>query len=51
MDKRHRNRYLAEFDFRIDTRVKLGFNDTDRTALAVAGAKGKRLIYQDSSNG
>jgi len=42
----HLRRYLAEFDFRYNTRVKLGFNDIDRAEVALAGAKGKRLTYQ-----
>jgi hypothetical protein len=46
MDKAHLDRYLAEFDFRMNTRAKLGISDTQRTALAVAGAKGKRLTYR-----
>lgn len=51
MDKKHLDRYLAEFDFRMNTRAKLGINDTQRMGIAVAGAKGKRLMYRDSSNG
>jgi transposase-like protein len=46
MDKKHLNRYLAEFDFRMNTREKLGINDLQRTAIAVANAKGKRLTYK-----
>ena len=46
MDKKHLNRYLAEFDFRRNTRAKLGINDAQRTALAVQGFAGKRLTYQ-----
>jgi transposase-like protein len=46
MDKKHLGRYLAEFDFRHNTRVKLGINDAQRTAIAVRGFKGKRLTYQ-----
>ncbi len=46
MDKKHLDRYLAEFDFRMNTRAKLGYTDTDRTAIAVQGAKGKRLTYK-----
>jgi transposase-like protein len=42
----HLKRYLAEFDYRYNTREKLGFKDTDRAALAVVGARGKRLTYQ-----
>lgn len=46
VDKKHLDRYLAEFDFRQNTRAKLGVNDVMRTELAVQGAKGKRLTYQ-----
>jgi transposase-like protein len=46
MDSKHLDRYLAEFDFRQNTRAKLGISDTQRTALAVQGAKGKRLTYK-----
>ena len=43
---RHLDRYLAEFDFRQNTRAKLGINDEQRAALTVKAAKGKRLTYQ-----
>jgi len=46
MDAKHIDRYLAEFDFRQNTRAKLGINDVERSAIAVRGAKGKRLTYQ-----
>ena len=46
MDKNHLDRYLAVFDFRMNTRAKLGINDTQRAAIAVEGFKGKRLTYQ-----
>jgi len=46
MDKKHLGRYLAEFDFRHNTRVKLGINDAQRAAIAVRGFKGKRLTYK-----
>ncbi|HTS40509.1 MAG TPA: IS1595 family transposase [Xanthobacteraceae bacterium] len=46
VDKKHLDRYLAEFDFRQNTRAKLGINDAQREALAVKAAKGKRLTYQ-----
>jgi transposase-like protein len=46
MDKKHLDRYLAEFDFRRNTRAKLGINDVQRTGLAIAGARGKRLQYK-----
>lgn len=51
MDSRHLDRYLAEFDFRQNTRAKLGVNDLQRTAIAVQGAQGKRLMYRDSLSG
>jgi hypothetical protein len=42
----HLHRYLAEFDFRYSHRVKLGFDDVERTRLAIRGALGKRLTYR-----
>jgi hypothetical protein len=35
VEKRHFDRYLAEFDFRPNTRVRLGINDEQRTAIAL----------------
>jgi transposase-like protein len=46
MDSKHFERYLAEFDFRYNTRAKLGIDDEAREAIAVKGAKGKRLTYE-----
>jgi hypothetical protein len=46
MDKKHLDRYLAEFDFRHNTHAKLGINDSQRAALALMGVKGKRLTYR-----
>jgi len=43
--EKHLHRYLAEFDFRYNYRVALGYNDTDRTIAAVRGGEGKRLTY------
>jgi len=51
VDSKHFDRYLAEFDFRQNTRAKLGINDEQRTALAVQAAKGKRLTYQTTHSG
>jgi transposase-like protein len=51
MDKKHLDRYLAEFDFRMNTRAKLGINDQQRTGMAIAGARGKRLQYKATSEG
>ncbi len=47
--EKHLHRYLAEYDFRYNHRVKLGYNDGDRAALAVQGAAGKRLTYRGSN--
>lgn len=49
VDTKHFDRYLAEFDFRQNTRARLGIDDVQRTALAVKGAKGKRLTYQTTA--
>jgi transposase-like protein len=46
IDSKHFDRYLAEFDFRQNTRAKLGINDVERADIALAGFKGKRLTYQ-----
>jgi hypothetical protein len=46
VDTKHLDRYLAEFDFRQNYRIKLGYNDVQREAIAIQSAKGKRLTYQ-----
>jgi transposase-like protein len=51
IDEKHLSRYLAEFDFRQNTRAKLGISDMHRTYLAVKGAEGKRLTYRRSAVG
>jgi hypothetical protein len=43
--EKHLHRYLAEYDFRYNHRIALGFNDRDRANEAVKGAAGKRLTY------
>lgn len=47
MSEAHMHRYLAEFDFRYSTRT---LNDSERTAEAVKGARGKRLMYRQPSS-
>ena len=42
----HLARYVAEFDFRFNTRVRLGYSDTDRADRALLGVVGKRLTYR-----
>ncbi len=51
VDSKHFERYLAEFDFRMNTRAKLGFNDKQRAEIALAGVKGKRLTYETTQSG
>jgi transposase-like protein len=46
--EKHLHRYLAEYDFRYNYRVKLGYNDTDRMFEAIKGVEGKRLTYQQT---
>ena len=45
MSEQHFHRYLAEFDFRMSNRVKLGVNDAERANRILKGAEGKRLTY------
>jgi hypothetical protein len=40
------HRYVAEFDFRYNHRVKLGVDDAQRTQSALRGIVGKRLTYR-----
>jgi hypothetical protein len=44
--EKHLHRYLAEFDFRYNNRVRFGVDDVERTARAVQGIVGKRLTYR-----
>ncbi len=46
--EKHLHRYLAEYEFRYNYRVRLGFNDMDRTVAAMRGAEGKRLTYRQA---
>lgn len=42
----HLHRYLAEFDFRYSNREANGFNDGERSQVALRGIVGKRLTYR-----
>lgn len=44
--EKHLHRYLAEFDFRYNNRVKLGCSDYERSCRLVEGMEGKRLTYR-----
>jgi transposase-like protein len=46
VDRKHLDRYMAEFDFRMNTRERLGIDDTQRAHIALKGAVGKRLTYE-----
>ncbi|MGS4886365.1 IS1595 family transposase [Roseibium sp. MB-4] len=43
----HLKRYLAEFDFRYNNRIKLGVTDLQRSENALRGIVGKRLFYRE----
>jgi hypothetical protein len=45
------HRYLAEFDFRYNNRVKLGVGDIERADIALTGIVGKRLTYRTTAKG
>ncbi len=45
----HLHRYLAEFDFRYNNRLKLGIDDAARATNALIGVKGKRMTYRRAS--
>jgi transposase-like protein len=42
----HLNRYVAEFDFRYNNRIKLGVDDVMRADNLLQGVIGKRLTYK-----
>jgi transposase-like protein len=46
ISEQHLQRYVDEFAFRWNTRSALGIEDTERAALAIKGAAGKRLTYR-----
>lgn len=46
--EQHLHRYLAEFEFRYNTREANGINDRGRSVRALEGIAGKRLTYGGS---
>lgn len=46
MSEQHLHRYLAEFDFRMSNRARLGIDDNMRAEIALKGIQGKRLTYR-----
>ena len=49
-DEKNLHRYLQEFDFKFNTRTKLGYTDKDRAAIMLKQVAGKRLVYQRLGN-
>jgi transposase-like protein len=47
----HLQRYLTEFNFRHNNRIRLGVDDQTRTENAIKGAAGRRLTYQTTREG
>ncbi|MEQ7874833.1 IS1595 family transposase [Sphingomonas sp. ASV193] len=47
--EQHLHRYLAEFEFRYNTRTANGFDDRQRARNALCGITGKRLTYNPAS--
>ena len=47
--EQHLHRYLAEFDFRYNNRIRFGIDDADRMHVALVQAEGKRLTYRRAS--
>ncbi len=47
--EKHLHRYLAEFEFRYNNRIRVGIDDSSRADKALRGIVGKRLTYRDSS--
>lgn len=44
--EKHLHRYVGEFEFRFNHRIKLGWSDKARADAALVGAEGKRLTYR-----
>ncbi len=44
--EQHMQHYMAEFDFRMNNRAKLGFDYTARAAKVLEGINGDRLTYR-----
>jgi hypothetical protein len=44
--EKYLHRYLSEYEFRFNTRTKLGWTDAERATLALKGAAGKRLTLR-----
>ena len=47
--EQHLQRYATEFDFRWNTRTKMGYTDAERAQVALKSISGKRLTYRQIS--
>jgi transposase-like protein len=47
--EKHLHRYVAEFDFRYNNRVRLGVDDAQRATNTLRGVVGKRLTYRTAN--
>jgi hypothetical protein len=47
--KHHLHRYLAEFDFRYNFRVKNSYDDSERALVLMKGVVGRRLTYKSAN--
>jgi hypothetical protein len=43
---KHLHRYVTEFEFRYNNRIRLGVDDAQRAETALKGIIGKRLTYR-----
>jgi transposase-like protein len=50
MDAKHLDKYLAEFDFRMNYRAKLGIDEVQRAEIALKGVVGKRMTYRPTAS-
>ena len=46
VSEQHLQRYATEFDFKWNTRTRLGYDDVQRTASLLKAIEGKRLTYR-----
>ena len=51
VSEKHLQRYVEEFAFRWNTRSSLGIEDTQRAAMMIKAAEGKRLTYRRTDQG
>ena len=47
--EKHLHRYLAEFEFRYNSRIALGIGDAERADGILKGIVGKRLLYRTAN--